>query len=477
MRSAKEFPLWVLLGIPILLGLAFSFAPRPQSLQQDLQAAQMAQGSLNSTREATHFQGVLAWEPWRYSLWELTGNKAWEAGDAPAAITAFQTAEVLGALSEGGRKKLGDAYLAAGDWQQAIAAWQKLIGSKQMDFTSLYKQILAQQIDHKAFTDAFVTAQAWVIRDPFSAEAAFQAGLVEAAINPRDAIMYLNQSKILDSNLSAQVDFLQKAINTAYLETHAGYRRLVVGRALAGLGYWNLAAHSFELATQETPDYAEVWAFLGEALYQLGKDGTVELKKAQSIDSNSITVRALLALWSRRNNQIADAFTQLQEIARLQPEEVTWQIELGNTAALLGDLFAAYGYYQHSTELAKTDPQPWLALAEFSVVHQFQPREIGLPAARNALALTSNSAQALDLMGQVMVVLEDMDSAERFLQQAIQKDASYAAAHLHLGQFYLQEKQMDKAYPLLQQASQLAGKESDTGVLANRLLVRYFGGQ
>ena len=477
MRTTKEFPLWILLVIPILAGLAFGFGPRPESLQKNLDAARQFQGDVNPAAEAAQIQGVLVWEPWRYSLWELTGMKAWEAGDGQAAITAFQTAAAFGVLSDTGRKTLGDAYLAAGDWQQAVSTWQKLVGAEKMDSSSLDKQILEQQISHHAFNDALATAQAWVIRAPQSGEAAFQAGLLESITNPPDARSYFSQALRLDSSLAAQIDILQKSIDNAYLETHAGYRRLVVGRALASLGYWNLAEQSFNLGTQEAPDYAEGWAWLGEARYQLGQDGTSELKKAQVLDPNSITVRALVALWDRRNNQTAAAFAQLQEIARLQPEEVTWQIELGNTAAQLGDLYAAYAYYQHATELGQTDPQTWLALAEFSAVHQFQPREIGLPAARNALALTSNSAQALDLMGQVMVALEDMDSAERFLQQAIQKDAGYAAAHLHLGQLYLQQKQMDKAYAALHQAARLAEKTSDTGVMANRLLVRYFGGQ
>jgi len=73
--------------------------------------------------------------------------------------------------------------------------------------------------------------------------------------------------------------------------------------------------------------------------------------------------------------------------------------------------------------------------------------------------------------------LEDMVSAERFLQQAVDKDASSAAAQLHLGQLYLQENQPEKAYPHLKLASQLAGSDGSTRTLANRLLVRYFGGQ
>ena len=142
----------------------------------------------------------------------------------------------------------------------------------------------------------------------------------------------------------------------------------------------------------------------------------------------------------------------------------------------MGDLYGSLQYYQHATELEPSNPQTWMALGNFSVINFLQLQEVGLPAARTALTLTSNSAQALDLMGRVMIGLEDMVSAERFLQQAIDKDASFAAAQLHLGQLYLQENQPEKAYAPLKIASQLAGSDGMTRMLANRLLDRYFGG-
>ena len=118
-----------------------------------------------------------------------------------------------------------------------------------------------------------------------------------------------------------------------------------------------------------------------------------------------------------------------------------------------------------------------MALREFCAVNQIQLREVGIPDARSLLTLTSNSTPALDLMGQKIIALGDMDSAERFLQHTIEKDASFAAAHLHLGQLYLQQNQIEKAYQPLESASQMAGNDAETGLLAKRLLVRYFGGQ
>jgi hypothetical protein len=60
-----------------------------------------------------------------------------------------------------------------------------------------------------------------------------------------------------------------------------------------------------------------------------------------------------------------------------------------------------------------------MALGEFCAVNQIQLREVGIPDARSMLTLTSNSTPALDLMGQKIIALGDMDSAERFLQHTI----------------------------------------------------------
>jgi tetratricopeptide (TPR) repeat protein len=77
-------------------------------------------------------------------------------------------------------------------------------------------------------------------------------------------------------------------------------------------------------------------------------------------------------------------------------------------------------------------------------------------------------------MGWLMVSLGDYASAERFLQQAIEKDASFSLSLLHLGQLYLQEQQLERAYPYIKRASILSGQDA-IGQIAKRLLLRYYG--
>jgi Tfp pilus assembly protein PilF len=99
---------------------------------------------------------------------------------------------------------------------------------------------------------------------------------------------------------------------------------------------------------------------------------------------------------------------------------------------------------------------------------------LGLPAARQAILLAPGDPGALDAMGLTLLKLGDDASAERFLQQALEKDATYAPASLHMGQLYLKQDDAGRAYLYLKRAANLGGKNS-IGLTARRLLSQYYG--
>jgi tetratricopeptide (TPR) repeat protein len=120
----------------------------------------------------------------------------------------------------------------------------------------------------------------------------------------------------------------------------------------------------------------------------------------------------------------------------------------------------------------------WRTLARFSIDYNSDIRGLGLPAARQALLLVPEDPAALDLLGLAFFQLGDTISAERFLQRAIEKDATFAEAYLHLGQLYIQQQESLLARDYLRQALVLA-QEKPVGEMARRLLQQYFqeGGQ
>ena len=125
-----------------------------------------------------------------------------------------------------------------------------------------------------------------------------------------------------------------------------------------------------------------------------------------------------------------------------------WQVELGSSLAEQGDLSAAFGHYQKAVEIAPGISQYWQYLALFSVQYNYDVPAVGLPAARQAVILAPEDPTALDTMGWTLLALEDYASAERFLQQALERDPGYPLALLHLGQLYLQWQEKDNALPI-----------------------------
>jgi Tfp pilus assembly protein PilF len=72
-------------------------------------------------------------------------------------------------------------------------------------------------------------------------------------------------------------------------------------------------------------------------------------------------------------------------------------------------------------------------------------------------------------MGQVLIKLGDLASAERFLARALLADAGYAPAHLHLGLAYLLQGEGQSAQEQLLLAQSL-DPGSATARQAQRLL-------
>jgi predicted Zn-dependent protease len=134
-------------------------------------------------------------------------------------------------------------------------------------------------------------------------------------------------------------------------------------------------------------------------------------------------------------------------------------------------------YYQAAYDKEPENPMIWRLAAQYCLMNELQIRETALPAARQAVALAPGDAANLDVLGQVMIALEDEISAERFLQQAIEKDLDYAPAQLHLAQLYLRQGRMDWAQYYLALAARQVGQDSEANLMAKRLLARYFGAQ
>ena len=472
MRRALNSADWARILIPLLFGVVLALYPTAFKIEKALDQGQRTEAYQHPGLAATQISGAAEALPWRADLWERAGIDALEGGDPAAAVGDLERARNMGLLSLKGWLALGDAYQKQGNLSAALETWETK-ASLGGGTRELYERLVEGYDELGNLEMAVQALRGWETVEPDPAVVLFQLGIHEAVLNPGDAGKILAQAAAADSTLGEQTRTVQTALNVAGLEDDPAYKLLVIGRSLASLGNWRLAAEAFRRGTQARPDYAEVWAFLGEARQHLGKDGLADLTKAETLNPKSVLVQALKALYWQRQGKPAQAVESLNKAAEVEPENPTWQLELGNALAALGDLNQALEHFQTAVLLAPVEPLYWRALAGFCAEYNVEMKTVGLPAASQAVALDPEDPAGLDLMGEIFLKTGDTLSAERFLQRSLQASPDYAPAHYHLGFLYLQSGKTSEAYQHLSRAVQLA-PDQPLGKQAQRLIDQNF---
>ncbi|MCL4560616.1 MAG: tetratricopeptide repeat protein [Chloroflexi bacterium] len=458
--------------LPIVIVPGFGLSPRPIAVDKALQLSggrTQVSAQLNLARL---FEQAAQAIPWRADLWERAGSEALQAGNYASAEQSFQKAASLGRLSIAGQESLGDAYAAQGDLNTAVSVWNRQAVEGHAS-PELYEKLAQAQLTQGDLSAATNDLQKGLAFYPDSASLAYHYGLYAALVNPQAGLKALLKTEALDPQRSAAIKTMQTGINLASRQEDKAYGYLIIGRSLGSIGEWELASRAFNLSTQSNPAYAEAWAFLGEAQQELKKDGYPALNRALSLNPHSVLVQALFAMYWQRQGKTDLALVNLHSAADLEPDNPVWQVALGEAIASLGDVNEALPYYQKAASLAPQDAYYWRLLAVFSAQNMVQMREVGLPAARQALSLGEDDPASLDTMSQIFLALDDLSSAERFCMRALDENANYQPALLHLAMAYIRGGKTSQAYPLLVKAAD-AGSDPDASQSASRLLKIYF---
>ncbi len=439
-RLGKKPQAWMVLigvlifgGLPFLLLLVMSLWQVERITSQPLAPGDAARVAQMLARAAPRL-------PWRRDLWEKAGQLAYQGGDFPGAVEALQRAADLRALSPRGYLTLGDALKQTGDLPGALAAWQEA-RAKGEATPEIYARLLEAHRSTQDYEAAIADLQAWINLEPTEATLHYQLGLLLATQEPEAARVHLTRAAELDPSYASQVQKLLEHLRAGLLSDDPAYALYEAGRALGAMQEWELAARAFEQALQKNPDFADAWAFLGEARQHLeftngDRSALSALEKALNLDTASLTANTLMALYWQRQGQYARALEYLQTAADLYPQNAAVQAEIGRTLALEGRLEEAWKAYQKALELAPQDATYYRLLALFSLEHDYHVSQVALPAARQAVVLAPGDPQALDTLGQVLLSLGDLNSAQRFFLRALDLDPDFVAAHLHLGVVY-----------------------------------------
>jgi len=453
----------ILMALVILI-----LAPRPIAGYLDLKSADRLDAAGNEAEAAQAYASAARRIPWMPFLWEKAGAKAMQDGNTENAITFFNKASERHALSERGWLGLGTAYQKRGDPASAVKAWKRAL-----PLAEASSNLAAAERSMGNFAKAIEYWRATIALEPENASAHYNLGLLLAATAPDQAMLEMMKAVKLSPDLDIRVESLRTALNTAFISGERPYQFLVSGRGLGALGEWDLAAEAFRQAITEKTDYADAWAWLGEAEQQRGQDGSHEIELALALNPESAMVQGLSGMYFQRQGQTETALAAFQRAANLEPSIPGWQMALGSASEQSGDLVAAYGYYVHAVELAPTDASTWRALAGFSVNNAVDVDVTGLPAAQKLIKLAPDDWQSYDLAGQAEFLLEDYKDAEIYLKKAVQISPTQAAPALHLGLVYMQTGDRTTAYSYLNLARTF-DPDGPYGWQAGRLLEQYF---
>lgn len=312
-----------------------------------------------------------------------------------------------------------------------------------------------------------------VQQNPENAANHYQLGLVLAVLTPDNAQRHLTQAAALDASYTSRSNTLQNALLRASLEEDVAYQMILIGQALGALEEWALAKAAFEISVILNEEYAEAWAYLGEAQQHTGEDGLEALHTAIKLDPESLAINLFLGIYWRRNQRPDLALPYFEYADQLAPNTPTIQVEIGQTLVNAGEVQDAIRYYQEAVALSSDKKDAWQTFAAYAIDNELYTREIGLPATREALLLDPSDPYSLTLMGRAYALLGEDKLAIRFYEKAIVAAPEYIAAYYYLGLIQLASGDQEAA-----QSNFILAAEKDPGgnigKMAEEVLATYF---
>ncbi len=287
MQLGERFSIFLKISLPLLILILLKISPLPYAVENDLRAARVAttteqpRTAKQSATAASALLRVLNREPWRVELWERVGLAQLSAGNVAEAAAALRRAEQAGALSAEGRFQLGEAYLRQSDLQAAENTWQALLrrdGPSARVFERLFEVKRAQ---HDAAA-AVQVLRTWHRFAPQDAKVTFLLGLNLSAVQPDEAAPLLVEAAQKDPSYSPSVQVIRRGLAQASAAKDPAYGWLMIGRALGSIDQWDMAEEAFRQALRVSPNYADAWGFLGDALYHIDGSGTALLHKTRT---------------------------------------------------------------------------------------------------------------------------------------------------------------------------------------------------
>lgn len=353
---------------------------------------------------------------------------------------------------------LAEAYTRLNEIDQALAAYESALalpGAEPSDH-ALQQKITALARQWGSPDETIAALKALLVYEPENAALHAELGMLLLGSDLEGGVLELEQAAELDPAHLALAESLRRSLEETEAAGEPAYTLVSAGQVLAELGQWAAAEQLFERAASLRPDYAEAWAFLGQAQLASGGSGLAALEQALVLDPDSLAGNSLMGLYwiSRGNSQ--RALPYLQKATRIEPGNASLRLDLARALALDGDLAGAQEQLRLAQEAAQSAPQIFRQAALVSLEYNLDVQETALPAARRAVILSGGDAASLDVLAQVYLRMGDLASAQRLLEEALRQQPDFAAAYLHLGGVFLLQGDQAQALYHLRAVQELA---------------------
>lgn len=442
-----------LLALLILLGLKPD--PIPGPLVDPLQAARAALEAGRSEAALERIEQAIAFEPALVSLHWTAAQLAFAAGDGVHALSHLDQLPLNDGRSLERACLRSRVYLDLKKAELAVNTREDL-QEECADASLFLRDLTNLHLQEGDFRSARSALEAWVGRDPTAHEPRLQLGLVTSVLQPEQALTHLRLAEELAPRSDALARALIQAIEDARVFDNKSFTLAQVGQALARAGAWELSAEAFRQALELDQGYIEVKAYLGLVLDRLGDEqGMAYLREAVQEAPRAALPKVFMALHWMEEGAFQKAKEELEEAAALEPENPAIASELGAVYSALGEVSAAKTAYRRAAALAPDEPQFWLLLAQFSLSREIELETLAIPAARNALALSSEDVGAVDALGFAHFLTGDLVLAERLLLRAYDLEPARPQTLLHLGLLRLMQGEHDRARHSLRIAAAL----------------------
>jgi tetratricopeptide (TPR) repeat protein len=449
---------WQALTITILLLLVLSPSPIAQPFLHPLQTAQASLKTGNLEIAIEHLEYAIKFDKALAGLHLKVAELALDIDDIGIASAHLDALKAHNLQSHEAYCLRQRVNIRAGETAGLDNAWQGLILDCPESIPDI-EQLALQWLAANDLDDALPIFEALAKTTSLNPETEEAYAYAKAALSPVDSLPLLHGlTQRADQTPPLALDLIL-AIESSTDEISPTYPLAQVGQIFARQGRWNLAISALERLLEIDPDIHEARAYLGLSKDQIGQNGLDDLLSAAAALPDQSLAHIFLALHWLNAGEEEQARDALTVAAQLDPLNPAIAAQLGEVYIGLGDLVAASAAYRQAAALDPKNPAFWLLLARFSNQYDVDIPTLALPAARNAVALSTRETAPLTELAYTHFLLDNYILAERLLWRAVTLDPYNAQTQYYLGLLFDAQRNRSGAWAAMQLASSLNAPE------------------